>query len=236
MERHTIAITMDTDWADEAVVEWALALFVDKGIPVTVFTTGRYTCLDTPHERVEVGLHPNLVGRDCFESAFEEVRKHYPDATGFRTHGLHESSNMLAWARQQGFGYDSNVLMWKQPGIVPFHHPSGLMRIPMFWEDDDHFAYEESWETAALDIESPGLKVFDFHPIHLRLNTAEASQYSRAREDNFSPEAIGRATSHDNDRGVRAMALNLINLIREQGWTTSLLGEIHEFESTASGV
>ena len=56
----------------------------------------------------------------------------------------------------------------------------GLTRMPHFWEDDLHIAYKDDWNTE-IYLNSPGLKIFDFHPIHLFLNTEELERYNSCR-------------------------------------------------------
>ena len=58
-----------------------------------------------------------------------------------------------------------------------------LWRVPYFWEDD--FEMERrtpGWHLAPLLAVASGLKVLDFHPIHIYLNSADMRQYGELKK------------------------------------------------------
>jgi len=52
--------------------------------------------------------------------------------------------------------------------------------VPHFWEDDAVCIYEVNTPVQEL-MSRGGLKVFDFHPIHIFLNTEKLERYERTR-------------------------------------------------------
>ena len=57
-----------------------------------------------------------------------------------------------------------------------------LIRVPYFWEDDTHILYKDI-NSVDYYLNTPGLKVFDFHPIHIYLNTEDLNRYEKIKSD-----------------------------------------------------
>jgi hypothetical protein len=74
--------------------------------------------------------------------------------------------------------------------IRPFYHEDRpLIRVPHIWEDDVHCACRWEWDVKAF-IRNPGLKVFDFHPVHVFLNTESMDRYRAYKEATALGEAL----------------------------------------------
>ena len=84
------------------------------------------------------------------------------------------------WEVRHGITTDSNLVCYLQSGLAPLHHWAGLLRLPVFWEDDVHWARGGSWTFApyAELFFSSGLKILNFHPFLVALNVPDASFYS----------------------------------------------------------
>lgn len=63
---------------------------------------------------------------------------------------------------------------------MPYKHTKKLIKIPHFFEDDVRELYENDWDIKKY-INYKGLKVFDFHPIHIFLNTENIDRYENSR-------------------------------------------------------
>ena len=70
---------------------------------------------------------------------------------------------------------------------MPYKHTKKLIKIPHFFEDDVRELYENDWDIKKY-INYKGLKVFDFHPIHIFLNTENLDRYEKSRDrfNNFN--------------------------------------------------
>ena len=70
-----------------------------------------------------------------------------------------------------------------------------MLKIPYFWEDDIEAMQSDSFNIGSL-INFSGLKVFDFHPIHVFLNTEALDRYEKSRpfhrDKNLLIEAFNR--------------------------------------------
>jgi hypothetical protein len=81
---------------------------------------------------------------------------------------------------------DVSLLLPRARGLEPFEWERKgrtLVRVPCFWEDDVEMGRARpSWDLSEL-MEGRGLKVFDFHPVHVFLNSADSTPYSGLKKD-----------------------------------------------------
>ena len=77
-----------------------------------------------------------------------------------------------------------------------------MIKVPHFWEDDAECIYKT--RTSMHDsLAHEGIKVFDFHPIHVFLNTEDPTRYDKTREFHSIPEELlkyrfkGKRNSND---------------------------------------
>jgi peptidoglycan/xylan/chitin deacetylase (PgdA/CDA1 family) len=219
---------MDTDWCPEKALQYALALLQEHDLPCTVFATGPYTALQNyDPSRIEIGLHPNFnhVTIDGYEKKVQELREMYPQARGVASHAMMSSTPILNFFKQSGLQYDRNVLRYKDPIAAPFYHYNGLLRLPIFWEDDIWFTIEPGVPfTADLLIQENFRYIFNFHPIHLYQNTESQLHYQYFKS--FQHEPAKLQAHIGKGYGVRSFFIDLVDYIKKQGINTGLL---HEF-------
>lgn len=155
----------------------------------------------------------------------------------------HESGLMLPFAPGQA--------------LRPFRYLSGVIRVPCGFEDNVHFlGLEEGWGRLAAGepsspgpaepsaqrqgcggagdwsagpfLEAPGLKVFNFHPIHLYLNTERPARYEAARPYFRNPEVLADLRCQAGDRGT---AVLFEDLLAEAAARKMEFGLIREIEA-----
>jgi hypothetical protein len=93
------------------------------------------------------------------------VRELVPEAVCVRSHGVLQWGGLMGELVRAGFAIDSSTFLPGMPHVRPLvqHTPHGpLTRIPFVWADD----YEPAGDWAAR-LAAPGLKVLDFHPVHV---------------------------------------------------------------------
>jgi len=66
-----------------------------------------------------------------------------------------------------------------QPYLVPFRRLKKLICLPYVWEDGSHFGEPNDLQSLGLDRD--GLLIYNFHPIHVFLNTISTQGYHRSR-------------------------------------------------------
>ena len=228
LSNQKIFLTLDTDWCPEEVLQYALALFEEHALRCTIFATGRYAALETcAPQRIEIGVHPNFNDATLaqYEGKLQELLALYPNAQGVSSHAMMSSTPLLHLFKQAGLQYDRNLLRYQQPEARPFYYFNGLLRVPIFWEDDIWFAEEQREPFVAGSFERSALPlVFNFHPIHLYLNTSSPEHYTA-----FKPhyhEAHKLMAHRHEGYGVLSYFTDLIAHLRAQQIATGLLNEL----------
>jgi hypothetical protein len=207
-------LTLDLDWAADPVIAHCLDLVEEAGVAATVFVNH-----DTPllarmraNSRIELGLYPNFNpllegnGGGSAEKVMRELQQIVPEARIVRSHAITQSSRLLDLFLRFGMTHDSNQFVPAHSGIVlrPYRHwKGGLVRVPYCWEDDVHLEYGSPLPVLEVAAGS-GLKVFDFHPIHVALNTESMAHYEATRALHRDWQALRTCASH-SPKGVHSL-------------------------------
>jgi hypothetical protein len=187
-----IFLTLDLDWAADAVIEDTIDIVEAAGAAATWFVTHDTPVLERlrSNPRFELGIHPNFNflllgdGRNGADSAevVDRLLAIVPEAKAVRSHSVTQSSQILDLFVERGLTHDCNHFIPEESGITlqPWRYWGGMVKVPYFWEDDVYCLSDRRSpiaEVAARD----GLRVFDFHPIHIFLNTEDMRRYDDAR-------------------------------------------------------
>jgi hypothetical protein len=228
-----IFLTLDTDWCPEEILEHALALFATHELHCTVFATGAYDALkNCDSARLEIGVHPNFNDATPaqYEARLNELLALYPQARGVSSHAMMSSTPLLDLFHRAGLKYDRNLLRYHDAEAEPFQYHNGLWRVPIFWEDDIWFAHQPLAPFApALLTQRAAPLVFNFHPIHLYLNTASTEHYAAFKPYYHEPRKL--LEYRHKGYGVRSFFTDLIAHARTHQIPTGLLKEL--FDQTA---
>lgn len=183
--------TADIDWAPEWAIESLVTFFEQRRVPLTPFLTH-----DSPTLRKHygskrraryVGLHPNFLPNSSHGSTVDEQIDHcirlWPDARCYRSHSFFEHGQVSQGFFNRGFRYDSNLCLFLQPLCTPLVHATGLVRFPVFWEDDTHALRRLpfSLDTLRAALARPGMKIFNVHPFGFALNMPSFDHYQKTR-------------------------------------------------------
>lgn len=204
---HRSALTFDIDWAHDEILSDTIELVGKYGVPATWFVTH-----DTPlltmlrkSKDFEVGLHPNfnflLNGDNSAGNSAKHVMEFLievvPEAKSVRSHSMTQSSHLLDVFGDLGLTHDVNQFVPYRHGspLRPWLSWNGICRVPYCWEDDVHVLYSARGvrQLSPKQIASRsggGLKVFDFHPIHVFLNTENLYRYERTRHLHRNPKEL----------------------------------------------
>jgi hypothetical protein len=141
-------------------------------------------------QNVLIGIHPNL--NDLLEGTnhnglqvVDRVKKLIDLTEGakvVRSHSMTQNSRVLDTFAELGITHDCNHYIPHYSGIhlKPWKIWNGITKVPYFWEDDLNIKYSDN-HLAEILSKVDGLKVFDFHPIHIFLNTKELGSYQVAK-------------------------------------------------------
>ena len=188
-----IFLTFDIDWCSDEVLKYTLNIIEKYNIKTTFFVTHKTKLLHymQKNKNIELGIHPNfnflLNGDFRYGDNIDEVIEYYlemvPNSISVRSHSMTQSSIILSSFAKHNIKYDCNHYIPKNSGILLYPWQflkTSLFKIPYFWEDDFHCIYNDTWDINEY-INYKGLKVFDFHPIHIFLNTENLERYEKAR-------------------------------------------------------
>lgn len=191
-------LSLDVDWAPDTVLADVVEAIVAAGVRATIFATHRTPVLTAlQNDAIEVALHPHFNRGDDLDSPLGELKDAYPGARGARAHGLAVSSQMLLRYVAHGLRYESNVFLPGHPGLRPVRRFEELVSIPFYWSDDKHLERGEPFRLEPLGLDAPGLKVLNFHPIHVYMNTVSPEHYASFKADYQNADALARRRDGD---------------------------------------
>ena len=185
------ALTFDMDWAPVWAIERIVRCLAQRKVKATFFITDKNAALDLIRQYpdlFELGIHPNLHPGSSQGSSWREVlaccKGIVPDAVSMRTHGLYQSSNFLMQVHQEfGIRNDVSLFLPNLAVLKPFTFlvaDCRLRRIPYNWEDDFAF-YDPGFDWKLHEADREQDRIFNFHPIHVALNSPAAETYAGLR-------------------------------------------------------
>jgi len=232
-----IFITIDLDWAPEPVLEDMAALLQSSGIPVTIFATHPSETISrmSASPSVEIGIHPNF--NPCLErgdatadatNILTEARNLAPRATAIRSHSLMQSSRLLALFRDHSLTHEVNTFVPfdRCMGLKAWRHPVGITSVPFLWEDDFACMTVPFPLSPLPALDGPGIKVFNFHPVHLYLNTVRLSDYEIAKKSGFSMATMNAVRKAAGSTGIRDYFQSLIFHAKQRQFAFGLISRI----------
>lgn len=233
-----MSITFDVEWATQAVIDEVRSLLDDHGVVGTFFVT--HAGVDVGHH--ERGLHPNFrrngeVYRmldDAHSKSDDEVYAHVlktahsfaPEALGSRSHSLLFDSSMLPIYERMGLQYDATIRLELVENLRPFWKQFNVVEIPAYYADYFDMASQTTgFSLSNLNLETPGMKVFDFHPNLIYINAPDLGRYDASRAFYHDPKEL--AAARFSGRGTRTLFIELLDYIASKKKSTATLGEIN---------
>jgi hypothetical protein len=189
-----ISITLDVDWAPDVMIDFVAGKLYANNVCATWFVTHispAIARLRQYPDLFELGIHPNFQPGSTHGDDPEAVLRHcmelVPEATSIRTHGLVQSTQLLEKIMHlTPIKRDVSLFLPHTPHLRPVEYRwrgKTLIRIPFFWEDDFEMEQESPcWRLAPLLALGNGLKVFNFHPCHIYLNSADLRAYQGLKQ------------------------------------------------------
>ena len=227
-------LTSDLDWASEDCIEDFLQIARRFSIKPTLFVTHESKAVRRASAagRVELGIHPNfLPGSDHGGDAsaiIDFVLGLAPGAKAVRAHRYIGSPDISALFADRGLTIDSNLCRHLETAIAAEVLPNGLIRLPVFFEDDIHWSEGHDWnfETYRPSFLGPGLKVLNFHPFFVALNAPDADFYRRHKHHIRTLTRDQAARLIHRGSGARSFLLEAIAAVLAAGHRFVTLGEL----------
>lgn len=227
------SIVLDVDWAPNFVIDATVNLLTSMDVRASWFITHACSAIErlkATGDRFELGIHPNFMEGSTQGSTPEDVISYclevVPDAASMRTHAYYQSSLLFELiGRTTKIQNDASIFMPLSHCLPSTRYWAGgryINRFPVFWEDDNELKKPASNLTfEPCLVESPGLKIFAFHPVLLYLNSNSIESY------NLLKRKIGDFNGLDSEniqpfinsasRGVRNFLQDLSKFIHQSG-------------------
>lgn len=234
-------ITLDTDWAPDFVIRSVAEQLIEKRVKATWFVTHDSEAirwLQKFGDLFELGLHPNIAPNstqgNSVHSVMSSLRHLLPTSRIMRSHGLCQSTEFLKTvANEFSIEIDVSLFLPGASNLAPHNLPlkdggGGLVRVPYFWEDDiECYQATPAWNINDPRYHVPGLKVFDFHPIHIYLNSNSMKAYDILKKERSlisnTPANLSARVNHDTP-GTGSLFSDLVDYIAaKQGESYSIL-------------
>ena len=223
-ETNIIAITSDVDWAHDDVIKYMLSILDEYNIKITFFCTHEIKIKEM--NKHELAIHPNFTKDKTDRETIQELMSLYPEAKGTRSHCLYRHSRLLEIYQEFGLEYESNYILPNQI-IKPFFLPNNVLELPIFFSDDFHFLESTDFNLNRLDLEREGLKIFNFHPIHVFLNTEQINTYENAKKYLHEPKKLIKYRNASK-KGTCDLFRELCDYIKANNIHSYMLQEVNE--------
>lgn len=237
---HLVALTFDVDWAPDWVLEAVFKQLEKYNIRSTWFLTHQSEYIDylkSQTHLVETGIHPNFLPNssqgNSYDKVFNNLLKWFPGSQIMRSHSLYQSEKLLGIANNKyGIKIDCSLYLRGCSNITSHsirYVPNGklLWRVPHFYQDNMDIMHNTPFHLENINIESEGLKVFNFHPIHIVLNTNKGENYNRFKSElgieNASIDNIAQFIN--KGAGVKTLFNELCNYLTDIG-STKVISEL----------
>lgn len=228
------AMTADIDWAPDYAVADMLEIFARFGIKITCYATHRTSLFSGTTPMVEIGLHPDYTRphpTEGLRSKLLDLKEMFPDAVGVRSHRNFFGQNTAHLATEANLIYDSSVLLWRQPFCQIYRDQWGLYRLPYCWEDGIQADMKLPWTLDIVPRATPGLKIFNIHPIFIYLNCPD-DDYRRAIVKHYNdltqaPREVIEPQRYDG-YGARRFLIDLLTELQRSGAKSHRIRDIIE--------
>lgn len=171
------SITIDIDWAKDKEIIKTSDVLIKNEVKSTWFVTHDSQAVQDLFDigLFEFGLHPNFMADSTQGKTIGGIMEYLMaivKSNTMRTHRLYQYTNLFKFlCEDYGIEVDVSIFLPETPNITPHTfntQKSSIVRVPYIWEDD-----LEQWNgykhitTYDKIFDTKGLKVFDFHPVHV---------------------------------------------------------------------
>lgn len=169
-----IALSSDLDWAPDETINYFLDILDEYKCKITIFGTHKIN-----YRQHEIALHPNTFKHKDHLEAIKEIHQVFQEAKGVRMHGLQVWNRLLLDLPKFNLKYDSTYFMPDQK-IKPYEIFPGVIELPIYWEDDLAMirnSLKINKDRLKEQQTSDYLYLYNFHPIHIYMNTYDMKFY-----------------------------------------------------------
>lgn len=191
-----VGITFDIDWAPDWCIKLCSDICASQGVKATFFVTHTTSHVDELRKQrslFEIGIHPNFLSGSTHGETPRQVLDYclaiVPESTSMRTHSLVQSSRLFELIAEEYPNITTDVSLFlplhQSLQVVPTYYGQlsrRIARIPFFWEDDVAFVWPDWQWDRSIGTEHVGIRIFNFHPIHVALNSENSARYEELKK------------------------------------------------------
>jgi hypothetical protein len=224
-----ICISLDVDWAPDEIIKPVVEAMQHHGVKATFFATNASELLSgLDEDQFEVGLHPNFNNANGdFRPPLETLKRSYPKAKGARSHSLFVSSHILELYIENGLKYESNIFLSGHHDLHPVIRFEEFLSIPFYWSDDKHISLRTPFELDQLALEMPGIKVLNFHPMHVFMNTSSDEHYQQYKRHYQEPGNLQEFINRERP-GIGTLFTSVLEYLETTKHPTTTLYELYQ--------
>ena len=187
-----ICITFDTDYITNDTLDKFIKMYINE-IPgaSTFFIHKNFPELF--NQNCEICPHPFINNLEKWDTDLRNLEFCFDKKPkGLRTHSCVFSHMIGIDLNNKGYKWISQAQNLFSTNLYPFRHPWGIWELPIYYMDNMDFWMTKNWKNEnhkpfdqkIIDkcLNNEGLYVFDFHPIHIALNTRNFNDYQRVKE------------------------------------------------------
>ena len=240
-EGPVFCFTSDIDWASEVVMKEFFMIINELGIKPTLFVTHQSEIIQRNYENdsIDRGIHPNFLNGSSHGNTFREVVetciKFAPESYGYRSHrafDVTDTSHLLK--NEFNFKYVSHQITVLQPHIRPYLHESGLINLPVFFEDGTHLYHQLDLDfKKKIDLFlTPGIKIISFHPMNLVFNSPSLTfmrniKDSLSREDYINISSDFIVCHRNKNMGIGKTVIDIVDFVKMKNLPVLSMNELY---------
>ena len=228
MNEPRIILSLDTDCGNEDVVKNTIDILLGNYInKFTIFATENFYIFNTLPPTVEIGLHPYISSISEAEEKISSLKNTFPLSVSLRNHTLFNSARLFPIYNRQGIRATSNYLSFLSKNITPIRLPYDINEYPIYFMDDAYiilYNHPDKFSVGSLKLNSPGLKVLTFHPIHIFLNTNDLAQYSKSKNNFNNIRKLKR--NINKNKGIKNLFIDTLQYIKKEQMSIFTFSEL----------
>jgi len=226
------------DWACNELMDFLYDLLENYDLAATINITNHFDSLDKykKNKKMELGIHPNFNalidgtdrgGMKDKKVIIEKCKCIVPNAVVARSHSLLSSTPITKCLHDCGIRYELNCYIDPHEGIcVNPWLQQGVLQVPFFYEDD--ISLMEKKESRPGFYLNPSInmyRVFNFHPIHLLLNSESLNRYERIKA-NYHNFSVLQKNVNTQSYGILDFFKELVETAKAEGYQFETITEI----------
>ena len=221
------SITIDTEWVPQVMLDDVAEILNNYGVKATFFVTNVYDFSKLKGH--ELAIHPNFEKNSNLNEILQKTISYLPSKTtkGTRSHKKYQTSDLITAYHNFGIEYDSNHFLPNYEKPLPFFHDhSSILEIPFIFMDYQ-FSTFPNFDLDKINLNDSGVKVFDFHPSHVYMNTHSLDEYEKIKQNYHDVDYLNSVKNYEKP-GNRNVFFKILDFIEKNNIEHKTMIEIND--------